>query len=114
VVDSLFSKIKIVYIYILLRFSRGFTQSQFNSTINKFIYTSKTLRTIINTANKNTTTIPQLFHYLKFTAFPNSLLHSPLLRRRHRFFYIRKPRCRMMFAICLDSSRYGASFCGLL
>jgi len=27
--------------YILLRFSRGFTQSQFNSTINKFIYTLK-------------------------------------------------------------------------
>jgi len=26
---------------LLLRFSRGFTQSQFNSTINKFIYTSK-------------------------------------------------------------------------
>jgi len=28
-------------LYILLRFSRGFTQSQFNSTINNFIYTSK-------------------------------------------------------------------------
>jgi len=26
---------------ILLRFSRGLTQSQFNSTINKFIHTSK-------------------------------------------------------------------------
>jgi len=28
-------------IKILLRFSRWFTQSQFNSTINKFMYTSK-------------------------------------------------------------------------
>jgi len=78
---------------ILLRFSRGFTQSQFNSTRSKFIYTSKylkTLRTIINSANKNTTTIPQLFYYLNFTAFPNPLL----LHRRNRYFIFGKPRSR--------------------
>jgi len=34
-------KREMVVCIILLRFSRGFTQSQFNSTINKFIYTSK-------------------------------------------------------------------------
>jgi len=91
----------------LLRFSRGFTQSQFNSARNKFIYTSKylkTLRTIINSATKNTTTIPQLFYYLNYTAFPNPLL----LHRGNRSFLFGKPRSRTTakrFAICVEHRR---------